>query len=199
MRRVYVLISLAAVLAFGMGGLTAQPKIVQPQPKVIQVKQADWKSALAKRIPQYGHRNWIVIADSAYPSQSRAGIETVVTHADQLEVLGVVLDELAKQKHIRPVVYLDAELPHVPEKDAEGIDKYRTDLAKRLGDRQPLSLPHEQIIDKLDKAGEKFNVLLLKTNLTLPYTSVFLELDCGYWSPEAEKRLREAIGKNKDK
>jgi hypothetical protein len=31
------------------------------------------------------------------------------------------------------------------------------------------------------------------TNLTLPYTSVFLELDCGYWSPEAEQRLRDAI------
>ncbi|MFT6621310.1 MAG: hypothetical protein ACJASX_004228, partial [Limisphaerales bacterium] len=29
------------------------------------------------------------------------------------------------------------------------------------------------------------------------YTSVFLELDCGYWSGEKEKRLRDAIAKGK--
>jgi hypothetical protein len=34
---------------------------------------------------------------------------------------------------------------------------------------------------------------VLKTNMTLPYTSVFIELDCGYWSPEAEARLRAAM------
>jgi hypothetical protein len=30
--------------------------------------------------------------------------------------------------------------------------------------------------------------------MALPYTSVFLQLDCGYWSPEAEKRLRTTMG-----
>ena len=29
--------------------------------------------------------------------------------------------------------------------------------------------------------------------MTIPYTSIFFELDCGYWSAEAEQRLREAI------
>jgi len=91
------------------------------------------------------------------------------------------------------VILLDAELPVVSEKDANGIGKYRDDLTKLLGDRKPQSLPHEQIIAKLDKTGETFRVLVLKTDLTLPYTSVFLELDCGYWSPEAEQRLRDAI------
>jgi len=33
----------------------------------------------------------------------------------------------------------------------------------------------------------------LKTNMTIPYTSVFFELDCGYWHPGAEERLREAM------
>jgi len=27
--------------------------------------------------------------------------------------------------------------------------------------------------------------------MTIPYTSVFIRLDCKYWSAEAEKRLRE--------
>jgi hypothetical protein len=153
----------------------------------------DWKSQLAERIPAYGHRNWIAIADSAYPAQSRAGIETLVTYADHLTVVKGVFDVLARAKHIRPVVYLDSELPHVPEADAIGIGQYRTDLAKLLGDRKTQSLPHEHLIAKLNVAGDTFKVLVLKTNLTLPYTSVFLELDCGYWSPEAEQRLRDAM------
>ena len=38
-----------------------------------------WQQIVAERLPLYGHRNWIVIADSAYPAQSRARIETVVS------------------------------------------------------------------------------------------------------------------------
>jgi L-fucose mutarotase/ribose pyranase (RbsD/FucU family) len=152
-----------------------------------------WKTVLFTRVSQYGHRNWIVIADSAYPSQSRGGIETVVTSTDHIDVVSEVLAQLGRQKHVRPVVYMDSELPYVPEKDAPGIGKVRDDLAKVLGDRKPTPIAHEQVIHNLDKAGEKFSVLVLKTTMTLPYTSVFLELDCGYWSPDAEKRLRDAI------
>jgi hypothetical protein len=148
---------------------------------------------LRQRVPVYGHRNWIVIADSAYPAQSRAGIETIVTDGEQLAVVREVFNQLGEYRHVRPTVYLDAELPYVAEKYAPGIGAYRDWLKKLLGERAVHSLPHEQIIDKLDQAGEKFNVLILKTNLTLPYTSVFLELDCGYWSSEAERRLRETM------
>jgi hypothetical protein len=35
--------------------------------------------------------------------------------------------------------------------------------------------------------------LIIKTPLTKPYTSVFFQLECGYWNAEAEERLREAI------
>jgi hypothetical protein len=153
----------------------------------------DWMKLLQQRLPIYGHRNWIVIADSAYPAQSRPGIETVATNGDQLAVVSAVFSQLSQYRHVRPTVYLDAELPHVPEKYAPGIGEYREQLKKLLGERTARSVPHEQIIDKLDKAGEKFNVLILKTNLTLPYTSVFLELDCGYWSDEAEQQLRRTM------
>jgi hypothetical protein len=54
-------------------------------------------------------------------------------------------------------------------------------------------VPHEELIGKLDEAAKTFRVLILKTNLTLPYTSVFLELDCGYWDAGSEERLRQAI------
>jgi L-fucose mutarotase/ribose pyranase (RbsD/FucU family) len=153
----------------------------------------NWRAVLADRLPLYGHRNWIVIADSAYPAQTRDGIETVVTNADQTEVIKAVLQALDATPHVKPIVYTDAELKYVPEQDAPGVTAYRDQLAKILGDRSIQTIPHEQVIAKLDQAGQTFRVLILKTKLTVPYTSVFLQLDCRYWNADAEKRLRASI------
>jgi hypothetical protein len=155
--------------------------------------RSDWRARLNEELPLLGHRNWIAIVDSAYPLQTSAGVETIETNADQLDVVRIVLDQVSKAKHIRPVIFTDAELKVVPEKDAAGVTAYRDSLTKILGTLQGQSLPHEEIISKLDEAGKTFHVLVLKTRLTIPYTSVFIRLECGYWSADAEKRLREAM------
>ena len=155
--------------------------------------RALWWHRLGEDLPLFGHRNWIVIADLAYPAQSRTGIETLYTDDDHLDVVKAVLEALEDTHHVRPIVYLDAELQAVTELDARGITEYRGDLKDVLGARSFQTLPHDELIAKLDKAGEMFRILILKTKSTLPYTSVFLELDCRYWSPEAEQRLRAAI------
>ncbi len=155
--------------------------------------EKDWKQTLKAELPRMGHRNWIVIADSAYPLQSGAGIETITTRANHLEVVKTVFEMLEKSNHIRPVIHLDSELPFVPETDAKGIGAFRQELKTLLKDKKVESLPHEDIITKLDKAGKTFKVLIIKTPLAIPYTSLFLELDCGYWGPESEMKLREAI------
>src|SRR5262245_16655377 len=121
---------------------------------------AAWKQYLARRLPLLGHRNWVVIADSAYPAQSRFGIEPVATGADQLEVVEEVLRQIGEHKHIRPNVYLDAELPYVEDRDARGIKRYQNSLKALLGRRATLAVPHEDIINKLDTAAAKFNVLV---------------------------------------
>jgi hypothetical protein len=175
--------------------LIASPLLLVSNPAGCAAEAAAWKDILSDRTQLFGHRNWIVIVDSAYPAQSRDGIETSVTGAGQLEVLRQVLDTLEGMKHVRPTAYTDAELPHVSEQDAPGIDSYRKDLAKALRQRPVLTLPHEGIIAKLDEAAKVFRVLILKTNSRLPYTSIFLELDCGYWNSDAEKRLRQSISK----
>ena len=54
--------------------------------------------------------------DSAYPLQSSAGVETVETNTDQIEVIGKVLGAIDSSIHVRPVVYMDAELPFVRRK-----------------------------------------------------------------------------------
>jgi hypothetical protein len=156
---------------------------------------APWNRTLLDRIPLYGHRNWIVVADSAYPAQSRPGIETVVSNGDHVQVLRDVLAALSASRHVRPIVYTDQELKFIEEKDAPGISAYRRQLAGVLQNRGVNSLPHEQIIAKLDQVSQTFRVLIIKTNFTLPYTSVFLQLDCAYWSADAEQRLRTAMAK----
>lgn len=158
-------------------------------------RASDWRTQLTGELPVLGHRNWIVIADSAYPAQTSPGIETRYTGAGQVETVRDVLATLDGLSHVRPVVHLDAELAAVPETLAPGITAYRESLDTLLAGRRVERLPHADLIARLDAAGATFRILILKTELTLPYTSVFLELDCGYWGPEAEARLREAIGR----
>lgn len=153
----------------------------------------DWRDTLRARLPAYGHRNIIAVVDSAYPSQSRAGVEMVVTGQDHLTVLNTVLKEIAAHPHVRARALTDAELPYVAEADAPGIAACRADLARALEGTPTRSMPHAEVIESIDQASQTFNVLLLKTDLKLPYTSVFIWLDCGYWSDEAESRLRAAM------
>jgi hypothetical protein len=160
----------------------------------IPVHAPQWRAIVEEKLPLLGHRNWIVVADSAYPWPASAGIDTVATGSDHVEVLQGILEALARSRHVRPVVYLDAELPFVAEAHAPGVAAFREGLAEALAGEATRSLPHEEIIDLLEEAGRSFRVLLLKTKLTLPYTSVFVRLECGYWSEEAEKALRAAIG-----
>jgi len=152
-----------------------------------------WRATLDERLPLLGHRNWIVVADSAYPWQASAGIETIDTAEDYVAVVRRVLEAIAGSGHVRPVVHLDAELPFVAEAHAPGITACREALAGALGGLATVALPHEEVIALLDEAGRTFRILLLKTTLALPYTSVFVRLDCGYWSAEAEEALRAAI------
>jgi hypothetical protein len=151
---------------------------------------SNWEKILAERIPSYGHRNWIVVADSAYPAQAKEGIETVVANADQLQVLATVLTALGKSKHVTPIVYTDEELKYLDDSEAPGVEAYRERLAAMFKDKTVESLPHEKIIEKLDAVSQTFQVLIIKTTMTIPYTSVFLQLDCAYWGPDAEKNLR---------
>lgn len=158
-----------------------------------EAARTDWRRVIADRLPLYGHRNWIVIADSAYPAQAREGIETIVAGAGQLEVLKAALAGVAASKHVRANVLLDRELQFVREEDAPGADEYRKELDALLANANRQTLPHEAIIERLNKTGETFKILLIKTTMTVPYTSVFLQLDCAYWSNDAEKRLRQAM------
>jgi hypothetical protein len=158
-----------------------------------RLTKADWERQLTTLLPLYGHRNWIVVADSAYPAQSKPGIETVVSGAGQLEVTRKVLDAINASSHVRANVYLDRELEFVAEADAPGVTRYRDQLNDLLKDADKIPMLHEQIIAKLDQVSQVFRVLIIKTELTIPYTTVFFELGCAYWLADSEERMRKAM------
>lgn len=149
-----------------------------------------WKAKVSQSLPLLGHRNWILIVDSAYPLQSSQGIETIETGAGQLDVVRYVLNAVRQSIHVRPLIYMDAELPFVPEQDAPGASAYREQIGQVLSGLPITALPHEKLLSDIDEASRQFHVLIFKTRMTIPYTSVFIRLDCRYWSADAEARLR---------
>ena len=153
-----------------------------------------WQAKVAQALPLLGHRNWILIVDSAYPLQSSPGVETIDTHAPLTFVLRLVLNEIDNSEHLRPDVLMDAELPYVSDEDAPGISQYRSNVADLLRAWPVQSQPHGKLIATVDQDSRTFQVLVLKTSSTLPYSSVFLHLKAKYWSDEAEARMRAKMG-----
>jgi hypothetical protein len=170
--------------------LVALPALVGAQTS----SSADWKAKVNHDLPLLGHRNWILVVDSAYPLQSSAGVETVETGADQLDVVKYVMDAIGSSIHVRPDIFMDAELPYVQEEDAPGTEAYRQAIAKMFEGQDVQSQLHEKLIGTVDQAGNLVHVLILKTRMTIPYSSVFLRLNCKYWGDEAEERMRVKMG-----
>lgn len=169
-----------------------------PKPEeVLPSNSENWKTEIEKTIQLFGHRNWIVVADGAYPKQSNPAIKTITVDASQLEVVKFVQESIARTTHVQATIFVDKEMAFVPEKDAKGIEKYRTDLNKILNSKNLSTKFHEEIIADLDKSGELFDVLIIKTKLAIPYTSVFFRLECGYWNAEAEQNLRTNLNAKK--
>lgn len=54
-------------------------------------------------------------------------------------------------------------------------------------------LMHEEVFSKMDKAAQLFGVVVLKTESTLPYSSLFIELDSKYWDADRERILRQRL------
>jgi hypothetical protein len=155
-----------------------------------------WQSHVKGELSLMGHRNWILIVDSAYPQQVGAGIETIETNADQFEVVRTVLAGIKNSIHVRPIIFMDAELPFVSDEKAPGVANYRAQITTLLRDYKVTSRLHQSLIDEVAKDGERYRVLILKTNLAIPYTSLFIHLNCKYWSDDDERALREDMSRH---
>jgi len=158
--------------------------------------QTDWKQQLNKELPLLGHRNWILVVDKAFPAQSSAGMEVFNTNEDLLPVLKYTLGQINSSTHVKPIIFTDKEINYITESQSPGVGNYKTQLKGILGTLPVQSLLHDSVFTKMDASSKLFKVLVLKTNQTLAYSSVLIQLDCAYWNADKEKQLRAAMKNN---
>ena len=157
-------------------------------------KESSWSDEFESMLPLLGHRNWIVVADMAYPLQSGDGITTIYADEDYLDVLAKVKGAIDAAPHVYPHIWRDRELGFIDESLMPGIDAIKAGAEKILGS-EAQSVAHEALIKRLDEAGGLFKVVIIKTPLTIPYTTVFFELDCDYWNAEKAAILNQKMGR----
>ena len=165
--------------------------------KTTSTETKGWKSQFDATLPILGHRNWIIVADKAFPQQNAAGMEVINTNESLLPVLQYVLQQVNASAHVKPIIYQDKELVFITEEQAKGITPFSADLKKLFAAQLVQTILHDSVFTKLHEASKLFKVVVLKTNETIPYTSVFLQLDCAYWNGEKEKQLRINMNEKK--
>jgi hypothetical protein len=152
-----------------------------------------WQQQLDKELPLLGHRNWILVVDKAFPMQTSPGMEVINTDEKLLPVLRYALQRIHESTHVKPIIYTDKEIGYITETQSPGVGAYKSQLKDVLGSMGVQSLLHDSVFVRMDASSKLFKILVLKTNETLAYSSVFLQLDCAYWNAEKEGQLREAM------
>jgi D-ribose pyranose/furanose isomerase RbsD len=152
-----------------------------------------WQGAVDHQASQLGYRNWIVIAEASFPAQNRPGIRQVSADAGVPEVLDHILHTLEQTENVRPRLYLTRELRSVENDIAPGIDDHRKRLKTAMHGHEATELDQQSLVTLMEDANRSFDVLVIRTQSALPYSSVFIELQPGYWDSTSESLLRERI------
>jgi cellulose biosynthesis protein BcsQ len=109
------------------------------------------------------------------------------------EALDYVLNAIEQTQHVKPNIYLTRELRSLKNDEAPGVDQLREQLQGALHGMETTSLEQESLMTLLQDANRSFDVLIIRTTSALPYSSVFIELQPGYWDAEAEQQLRDRM------
>ncbi|WP_298707224.1 hypothetical protein [Chitinophaga sp.] len=155
--------------------------------------KTSWRQQLADQLPALGHRNWIVVADQAFPELQSPGITYINSGERLLPVLKEVLAMVKEPGHVTPILYRDKELGFITETQSEGIGAFRDSVKALLAGSSVQEMLHDSVFAKLDAVANLFRVVVVKTDEKLPYTSVLMELDCAYWNGEKEAALRQKM------
>lgn len=158
----------------------------------------EWKSKLKEEMPFLGHRNWILVVDKAFPLQQSEGMEYIYAGGDIATVLKQVLQMIDTSGHVTPQVFRDVEFNFVVPQIGQPAKQLDHTINALLAKREVKTLPHDSVFKKLDTESKLFKVLVIKTDQLIPYSSVFIRLDCGYWNAGKEAELRKAIAKGQN-
>lgn len=152
-----------------------------------------WEEEFEAILPALGHRNWVVVADAAFPQQTALGIKTLVSGEELPEALAFVWEKFRAAPHIHPEVIFDSELFALDELDVVGVTALRHKISHAIDGELGEKIWHEDLLKLLSETAQLYTILVIKTNSCIPYSSVFMRLNCGYWSQEREEQFREKL------
>lgn len=157
----------------------------------------NWQSQFEKQLAVSGHRNWVLVVDKAFPEQP--GMQVINTGEHLLPVVKKVLSLIDSSTHVKPNIYTDLELQYIDDSLAAGAAEYKNKLQSVLHNLPVQSILHDSVFLKMNAAQKLFSVTVLKTEEVIPYSSVFIELDCKYWNSSKEAKLRDKLKSAKGK
>lgn len=154
---------------------------------------APWMNSIDNEVAALGASNWIIVTDASFPTPAQAGAHTIVSPVSLPQTLEQILQSIESTGHVKPRFYVTRESQTITEEYAPGIDAMRQQRDQALHGHEKQVLPHRSLDILKDSASKGFRVLLVKTQTTLPYTSVYIELESGYWDGDSESALRKKM------
>lgn len=151
------------------------------------------RKRIAPNLLQLGARNWVVIADPTCPLPAGTGIVCVNVPTNSIDTFREVLELLELGGSLVPRIWVSNELSVVPEQRAPGITNHRNELEKLLLGRFHYTVDNRIIDMQLSRAAKDFRLLYIRTNTRLPYSSIAIELDSGYWNSDAEAEVQQRL------
>lgn len=158
---------------------------------------ANWKNTIDSILPGYGHRNWILVVDKAFPAlASSSGMKVININTTILPVLRYLNTAIQKSPHVFAHLYMDKELNFIPSEKESILHQFKDSLHDIFRQQAVAPILHDSVFTKVAATSKEFQVLVLKTNTRLAYCSIYFQLDCKYWNADKEKALRNAMAKD---
>lgn len=152
-----------------------------------------WLGSVRHELGHLGARNWVVVAEAAFPTPSHRGLRVIQVDADIPDVLEGLEEVIEEKHHVKPRIYLTREIDQVPYDYAPGVKAHRADLKDALHGRETVKLDNALLLSLINSTTKNYRVLVIKTRTALPYSSVFVELGSGYWDAHSEAALRKEM------
>jgi len=127
-----------------------------------------WLDNVDQEVHKLGSFNWVIVADPSFPALSRSG---------------------------GPRIHLTREASAVVEDETPGINQFRAERDFVLNKRETITLTNNALNLLITDARKNYRILVIKTTTNLPYTSIFMELESGYWDGESETALRKRLNR----
>lgn len=177
--------SSAFLLFFVLSGLSCSHFLntKNKKPDLISLK-------LEQEVLKLGAKNWILVTDSAYGIPENANTSLILSGKTLDQTLSQVLQQIDSLGHVWPRIYTLREFEFLEPSHAPGINAIKAARKVAMGGRANQIIPNSTAFILLKNIIKEHKILIVKSSSAFPYSSVYLELDSGYWNSRSEAELR---------